>query len=235
MLQGSQLASLTFGLSARSSDAVLFDTRGILAVAQRDLDKLSLVDTQGFSRLFDVPVGRAPVRLAAAPDLGRVFVVESGSDAVEVVDVASGAVSGRVAVESRPSAAAVDRRERELFVGHALSPNLLVFDARTLEPRATIFVGGDVSAVLCDRRRERIFVARARPAEIVVVDRALGSVLRRIPIAGRVEALAQPLDGAELYGAAPELGALVVIDLVLGKELPPIRCGGRPLDVLVAD
>lgn len=235
VLQGSQLASLTFGLSARSSDAVLFDTRGILAVAQRDLDKLSLVDTQGFSRLFDVPVGRAPVRLAAAPDLGRVFVVESGSDAVEVVDVASGAVSGRVAVESRPSAAAVDRRERELFVGHALSPNLLVFDARTLEPRATIFVGGDVTAVLCDRRRERVFVARARPAEIVVVDRALGSVLRRIPIAGKVEALAQPLDGADLYGAAPELGALVVIDLVLGKELPPIRCGGRPLDVLVAD
>ncbi len=80
-----------------------------------------------------------------------------------------------------------------------------------------------------------MFVARSRPPEIVVVDRQLASVLRRIPVSGRIEALAQPVDGAELYGAAPELGALVVVDLVLGKELPPIRCGGRPLDVLVAD
>lgn len=233
--QGKALSTLTFGLSARSSDAVIADARGTLAVAQRDLDKVSLVDTSSFSRIQDVSVGRSPVRLAAAPDLERVFVVESGADAVEVVDLAARAVAGRIPVESRPSDAAVDRRGRELFVGHTTSPNLLVYDARSLAQRATIFVGGDVTAILCDRRRDRVFVARSRPPEVVVVDRELGSVLRRIPVSGRIEALAQPVDGAMLYGAAPELGALVVIDLVLGKELPPLRCGGRPLDVLVAD
>ncbi|MBI5362432.1 MAG: hypothetical protein HZA53_04575 [Planctomycetes bacterium] len=233
--QGGALSTLTFGLSARSSDVALLDARGLLAVAQRDLDKVSIVDTATFTRVSDVSVGRMPTRLAAAPDLGRVFVVETGSDAVEVVDLAARAVAGRVATEARPSDAAVDRRARELFVGHAISANLLVFDARSLAPRASIWVGADVTAVLCDRRRDRVYVARSRPAELVVVDRELGSVLRRIPLSGRVEALAQPIDGAELYGAAPELGALVVIDLVLGRELAPIRCGGRPLDVLVAD
>ncbi|MBK7876258.1 MAG: hypothetical protein IPJ77_10955 [Planctomycetes bacterium] len=233
--QGGVLSTLTFGLSARSSDVALVDRRGMLVVAQRDLDKVSLIDAGSFSRVLDLSVGRAPVRLASAPDLERVFVVDSGAYAVEVVDLAARAIAGRIPVESRPSDAAVDRRGRELFVGHTTSPNLLVFDANTLVQRATIFVGGDVTAVLCDRRRDRVFVARSRPCEIVVVDRAVGSVLRRIPMADRVEALAQPVDGAELYGAAPDLGALVVVDVVLGKELPPIRCGGRPLDVLVAD
>lgn len=233
--QGGVLSTLTFGLSARSSDVALLDARGLLAVAQRELDKVSIVDTATFTRVSDVSVGRMPTRLAAAPDLGRVFVVESGADAVEVIDLAARAVAGRVATEARPSDAAVDRRGRELFVGHAISANLLVFDARSLAPRASIWVGADVTAVLCDRRRDRVYVARSRPAELVVVDRELGSVLRRIPLSGRVEALAQPIDGAELYGAAPELGQLVVVDLVLGRELAPIRCGGRPLDVLVAD
>ncbi len=233
--QGKSTSTLTFGLSARSSDVALLDLRGRLAVAQRDLDKVSIVDTGAFSRVLDLSTGRAPVRLAAVPDSDRVFVVESGSDSVGVLDLAAGAVVGRLTVEARPADAAVDRRGREVFVGHSISPNLLAFDARTLAQRATIFVGGDVSAVLCDRRRDRVFVARARPSEIVVVDRELASVLRRIPVSARVEALAQPADGAELYGAAPDAGALVVVDLVLGKELPPIRVGGKPLDVLVAD
>lgn len=233
--QQRSISTLTFGLSARTSDVALVDPRGMLVLAQRDLDKVSLVDTGSFTRVLDLSVGRAPVRLASSPESDRVFVVESGADAVEVVDLRARALAGRIPVESRPSDAALDRRGRELFVGHALAPNLLVFDASTLVQRATIFVGGDVTAVLCDRRRDRVYVARSRPPELVVVDRELATVLRRIPVSGRIEALAQPVDGAELYGAAPELGGLVVVDLVLGRELGPIRCGGRPLDVLVAD
>lgn len=233
--QKKSISILTFGLSANSSDVALLDLRGRLVVAHQDLDRVSIVDTGTFSRVLDLPVGRSPVRIASAPDSDRVYVVESGADAVDVIDLTAGSVVGRMPVESRPSDAAVDRRGREIFVGHSISPNLLAFDAHTLAQRASIFVGGDVSAVLCDRRRDRVYVARARPRELVVVDRELASVLRRIPLSARIEALAQPVDGAMLYGAAPEAGELVVVDLVLGKELTPIQVGGRPLDVLVAD
>lgn len=233
--QGVVTSSFPFGSSARSQDVALSDFDRVLAVAQRDLDRVSLLEAATGARLGDVEVERAPSRLAISPLLNRLYVVSGGADAVEVVDLSARQVIGRLAVEARPIDAVLDRRERELFVAHASSPKLLVFDAATLAQKASIHVGSDMCALLADRRRDRIYVARSRPPEIVIVDRELASVLRRIPIDGRVQALAQPLEGAEIVGAAPELGALIVVDVVLGEQLAPIRCGGSPTDVLSAD
>jgi YVTN family beta-propeller protein len=233
--QGSVASSVPFGASARSQDVALGSFDRVAAIAQRDLNRVSIVDAATGSRLADVPVGRAPSRLVSAPLLQRLYVVSGGSDTVDVVDLQSYQVIAQLPTEARPTDAVLDRRERELYVAHAVSPNLLVYDAATLAQRASIHVGSDMTALLADRRRDRIYVARTHPHEIVVVDRELGSVLRRIPIAGRVQALAQPLEGAEIVGAAPELGALIVVDVVIGAALESIRCGGSPTDVVSSD
>ena len=233
--QGRLESSVGIGLTARSWDAVLADGQDLVAVSNRDLDRLALIDGRLGTRLAEVSLGRAPTRLAAAPSLRRVYVLESASEAVDVVDSEARAVVGRIACEANPVDLALDRTEAELAIVHATSPNLLVADARSLSVLATIFVGPGASSVLWDRKRDRIYVARTHPNELVIVERRLAAVVRRIPLSGRVEALAQPLDGALLYGAAPELGALLSIDVVMGREEPAIRCGKRPMDVLVAD
>lgn len=233
--QSSLEATVGIGLTAHSWDAVLADGEDLVAVTSRDLDRLTLIDGRLGARVRELKLGRGPTRLAAAPAQRRLFVLEPGSNAVEVVDSSALAVVGSIACEASPSDLALDRNEAELAVVHANSPNLLVVDARSQAVQATIFVGPGATSVLCDRKRDRIYVARAHPDELVIVERRLAAVVRRIRLAGRVVALAQPLDGALLYGAAPELGALLPIDVVLGRAEPAIRCGKRPMDVLVAD
>lgn len=228
-------SSTTIGFSAHTSDVVLADFDRIVAAANPALDSVSFTTLGPEGVIQNVSVGRAPTRLAAAPSLGRIFVCESGNDTVSVIDTNSRSVVAQVSVESRPSAIAVDRDEREVYVGHRTSPNLVVLDARSLGKIATIFVGGDVTDVLADPRRSRIYVARSNPPEIAVVERRVGSVVRRIPLSGRVESIALTLEGGRLYAAAPKLGALISIDLVLGKEEAVLRCGSRPMDVVIAE
>jgi len=232
---GSAETSVPIGLSARSWDVVLADEDRLVAVTNRDIDKLTLIDGVIGTRLAELTVAHMPTRMAAAPLLRRLFVVASGSDALEVIDTDARASVARIATGARPSDIALDWRGQEVYVGHTTSPNLLVVDAARLSVSATIFVGADMTAVLGDRHRDRIYVARTHPNELVVVERRLGAVVRRIPLSGRVESLAQPLEGSLIYGAAPERGSLLVIDVVLGREETAIRCGKRPTDVLVAD
>lgn len=246
--QGNIESTVGIAFGAGTCDLVFADDGRWLAAANRALGSIALIATGG-STMIEVEVGTEPVRLAAAPRLRRVYTANAGSDSVSVVDVNSRRVVATVSTESQPSALDVDGNEEELFVGHATSPNLLVFDAETLAPLGSLFIGADVTDVLADRRRGRVYVARARPPEIVVVDRRLGSadprldpaargpglVVRRIALSSPVTSMVQSREGTRLYAAAPDAGAVLVIDVVLGKEEPAIRCGSRPSDVVLAD
>lgn len=227
-------SSSAVGFSAGTCDVVLADGGRLVALANAGQDSVSFLIFGSGGVVQNVPVGRGPTRLASADSLARIFVCESGNDSISVIDANSRSVVAQVAVESAPTDVELDRDERELYVSHRTSPNLVVLDARSLARTATLFVGGDVTDLLADPGRSRIYVARSNPPEIVVVERRLGSIVRRIPLDGRVESMALSLDGAELFAAAPDQGSVVVIDLVLGRRRSAIRCGTRPMDVVIA-
>jgi YVTN family beta-propeller protein len=196
---------------------------------------VSIFDIGQLVRLYDVRVGRRPVRLAVAGNPPRLFVACRLNDSVDVVDLSSRSVVASLPVGQEPTAVGVDRSGRRVLVGHRSSPFLNTFDADSLAPGQPIQVGNDVTAVLGDVNRDRAFVARARPAEIAIVDLRQETVIRRIPISGRVEALAQPRAGSFLYGAAPDLGALVVVNVVRLREQDSLPCGGAPSYVVTTD
>ena len=222
-------------LSARTSDVAVIQDGVRVAATSPGVDMVSVFNLLQLTREFDVRVGRAPVRLTVAGQARRLFVVNSASDSLSVVDVQSRAVVATLPVEREPSAVATDRRSRAVFVAHRTSQNLLVFDAETLAQVGSIPVGDEVTALVADVRRDRVYAARARPAELAVVDLGLATVTRRIRLSGRVENLAQPLEGSLVYGAAPELGALIVVNVLRGREEAPIPCGTAPSDVVTTD
>ncbi|MCC7012369.1 MAG: YncE family protein [Planctomycetes bacterium] len=232
--QGTIETTLPIAFGAGTCDLVFADPERWLAAANRELDSVSLI-ALGSGSSVQVSVGRDPLRLASAPGLGRVYSANFGDDTISVIDVNARGVVATIATESRPSALDVDRDEHQLFVGHATSPNLLVYDAQSLAQQRAVFVGADVTDVLADRRTARVYVARARPNEMVVVDTRIGAVVRRFPLSGRIESMAQSREGSRVYGASAERGAVLVIDVVLSKEEPAIHCGSRPSDVVLAE
>lgn len=232
---GRVISNLPIAFGARTADVVVADPTRWIAAANPGLDSVAFVTLGADGGIQTVSVGRNPVRLAAAPSLGRLYVLENGGDSLSVIDTNTRAVAASVALESRPTDLDLDRDERELYVGHETSPNLLVLDARTLAQQAKIFCGGAVTDVLADARRSRIYVARARPTEIVVIERRVSSIVLRIPVSGRIASMTLARDGSKLYAAAPELGSVLVIDVVTGREEWAIGCGGKPMDVVVAE
>lgn len=227
--------SIPIRLGADPRDVVVLDGDGLAATANRGLDSVSLFDISSLTRVADLSVGRAPVRLAAVPARRRLFVVASLSDELTVIDTATRATLAGIRTESRPSAVTANRRGDEVYVGHFDSPHLLVVNAERLSVTDTIYVGAGVTAVHADRRRDRIYVARERPSELAIVDRRLARVVRRVRLSAPVVNLAQPLEGSLLYGASPVAGKLVVVDVLAQREVESLETGGRPVDVVSVD
>ncbi|MCY2958966.1 MAG: hypothetical protein NTY35_02285 [Planctomycetota bacterium] len=232
-IQADLTVPIRFG--AGTCDLVLSADQRYLAAANPGLDSVTLLDATLATRLREIPVGRSPVRMCAAPGTRRLYVANSRSDDVSVIDLDAQAVVATPSVGQAPSAIASDRRGSEILVGHRLTPNVVVLDARSLQQVASVLVGTGVTAILSDRLRDRFYVARSNPPEILVVERRLSAVVRRIPITGPVTRLVQPPEGSLIFGSSPDSGGLVVVDVSLGVEKPLLPCGVRPSDVVVVE
>ena len=222
-------------LGAATSDVTLAEAERLVAATNPGLDTVSFFSMQDGSRVQDVRVGRKPVQIVSVASIRRMFALNERSNDVSVIELGTRGVVATIPVESTPSCLAVDRTEEVVYVGHRVSPNLLVIEAESLRLLDPIYVGANVTAVLGDRRRDRVYVARSRPPELAIVDRRLSSVVRRIPLSGVVVNLAQPIEGPFLYGASPDQGGLVVIDVVVGVEKALLPCGTTPTDVVASD
>ncbi len=91
------------------------------SVAVVDADTGALVDTIGLAPTPDLGTlrGNLPFGLALSPDGGRLFVAESGINAVAVIDTATRAILGHIPVGWYPAKVAVSADGDQLFVSNA--------------------------------------------------------------------------------------------------------------------
>ncbi|QNI37823.1 YncE family protein [Edaphobacter albus] len=78
-----------------------------------------------------IPVGSAPIALALNPTTGMLYVVNSGSRNVSVIDTHKDAVVATVPTAARPYAIAVDVSSNRVYVSNTFSNMLTVVDGKT--------------------------------------------------------------------------------------------------------
>jgi DNA-binding beta-propeller fold protein YncE len=125
-----------------------------------------------------VPTGRDPRGMALEPRGDRLYVAVSGDDAVDVVDVAAGAVVTRINLmgNDRPRDLALTADGKLLVVNSGSRSASYVDPYSTLE-LARVPVGEEPWSLLIDRNRQRAFVLNRRSNTITVLDNGSRAVV----------------------------------------------------------
>src|SRR5216110_1905928 len=177
--------------------------------ARWSADTVTLADSS--ARLFAAGLTLVPTR-------GLVAVVGNLSDSVYLIDAATLARRGAVAVGHRPYTVAAD--STHLYVSDWGDSTVSVIDLSASPPvRRSIFVGPHPSALAL--RRGELFAALAGANGIVRVDPARGTVLEQLTVAldphaptgSDPNALALSPDGKTLYVAMAGNNAVAVVRL----------------------
>lgn len=214
------------------------DWRGRTAVvAAHHDDTVAVLDVvpPNLSLAATIPVGNEPRGVVLAPDAGRAYVVVSGENSVDVVDLKSRLPEARIPVGTEPWYAALTPDGRRLLVGNASSGDVTVVDTETRKATRTIPLNGrNLRRLAMTPDGSAAYVAhiadRGSPTTLQNIERGLviDNRIARVPVAGGGDAQAMGLD-MKGYGAADPEGIAVSPD---GTRLAITLGGTRDLLLL---
>jgi len=143
-------------------------TSGDTYVARGDV---FVLDGSG-NPLTTIPVGTNPVGVAVNATTGKIYVANSGSNNISVIDGASNAVVATVTDPHAiaPVALAVNATTNTIYVANSQSNNLTVIAGSTNAVTATIPVGASPSGVAVESQTNFIYVASAASGNITVIN-----------------------------------------------------------------
>lgn len=176
----------------------------------------------------------SPVAVAVAPDGATAYVAEWGARRLDVVDTATRAVTGQVALSLQPAAMAISADGAKLYVAGDETPGkVAVIDRATGKETAILTVGHTPSALALSPDGNWLYACNRFDNCLSVLDTAAGTEAARVPVLREPIAAALTPDGRWLVvgnhlTATPADGnytgaAISIIDTVsrqVAKDLP---------------
>lgn len=164
--------------------------------------------------------------LSVDPADHRLYVARG--DAVMAVDLASGAVTGKLAAASRAHAALAIPGTHEVLVTNGASDSASIIDGRTGAVRATIPTGKRPDAAAYDPATRTLWVMTPGDGGITVIDPVAARATAAVPVGGSLELGAADGHG-KLYVNVEDRNEVAVIDTrarkVIAREPLP-GCDG---------
>jgi YVTN family beta-propeller protein len=120
--------------------------------------------------------------LAVSPDGTRLFAVHVLGMLVSVVDLKSGIVQRTISLSAEPYTCLVSGDGATLFVSLWGGAKVMMFDARSLEPKGEAIVGEHPNAMALTRDGKRLFVACANTNAVWIVDVATRQAVEQVRI-----------------------------------------------------
>ncbi len=172
--------------------------------------------------------GADPSTLTLSRDNRRIFVSNTGSDRVTMIDRVT-VVPTSVDTGRRPEGLALSSNGRELWVANSGDHTISVFSARTLKERAMFSSGGSGPTRLqFHPEGHEVWVSHRGSREVTILDVASAAVLARVPIAGEPRSLAFSDDGTTAYVSVPDSHRVDVVDVIRREVLGSLDAGQAP-------
>lgn len=162
---------------------------------------VDFIPAGGVSATSIIPAGSNPFAVAVDPFTEDVFVTNSGSANVSVIDGSTQAVLTNIPVQKNPEGIALDASNRTVFVADNGTNNVSVISIRSLSVIATISVGSIPAGVAWDNATDRVFVTDRGSSEVTAINAATNRVLGQIPVGNRPFGIADDNTTGELYVA----------------------------------
>ncbi|MDQ3978682.1 MAG: serine/threonine-protein kinase [Actinomycetota bacterium] len=214
---------------------------GALVVARGDGDERPVVSGPGAQptttvttqapplALPAVGTGTEPTSVAVNPRTNRLYVANSGSLNVTVIDGESRQVLATVPMSTRPQSVAVNQRSGRVYVATAES-SVVVISGDSNEVVGTIPLTSRPGGLAIDHRTDRVFVATSDPV-LAVVDGPSSRVIANIPLAARPWSVAVIPETNRIFVTSQDAGTLSIIDGASYAVLATVPVGPRPCGV----
>lgn len=209
------LALLALSLAASGAQAA-----GLLLVANKEADTVSLLDLADGRTLGTLPTGQGPHEIAASND-GRLAVVTNyGTRAVPgrsltVIDLATRTVARTIdlGTHTRPHGVQFLSDHRRVAVTAEGSGNLLVVDVQAGQVLQAVATGQSVSHMVALAPDDsRAFVANIGSGSLSVIDLRSGALVKNLPTGGGAEGVAVAAGGREVWVSNRADNTLSVVD-----------------------
>lgn len=164
--------AIGLGITARPAAAQMFEP--FSWVANQNSDTVSVV--LGPFQLLTVRVGRLPQKVAVAPDGRHIYVTNSRSNTVSVIDIISStnppAVTATVGVGTNPSGIAVSPDAKLVYVANSGSNDVWMINTTTSPPSviAKIGVGNVPTGIVVSPDGKHVYVANNGSSNLSVID-----------------------------------------------------------------
>lgn len=112
----------------------------------------------------------------------RVYVVNSGSNTVSVMDVASNTVVATIAVGNFPTAIAVDNTHNRAYVANTGANTLSVIDSTSNQTLTTVATGNNPVGVAVNPLTRRVYVSNSASNTVSVIDGNSNALLASIAV-----------------------------------------------------
>jgi YVTN family beta-propeller protein len=127
-----------------------------------------------------VLVENAPEGIAANPTTRRIYVANSGSGSVSVIDAVRNVAIGTIKVGTNPRRIALNAATNRLYVANQGSSNVSVIDGERNVVEATIPTGDAPGAIAVNPTTNRVYVANCAKNQVVVIDGAANAAVGAI-------------------------------------------------------
>ena len=132
---------------------------------------LGSVPAFGQQLIATVPVGPGPANIAVNPVTNKIYVTNSSSNTVSVIDGATNMVTETVIVGDAPEPVALNPVTNKIYVGNAGANTMTVIDGAT-NATATVVTGTFPTAIAVNPLTNRIYVANSFSNNVTVIDGA---------------------------------------------------------------
>jgi YVTN family beta-propeller protein len=178
----------------------------------------SVIDGASHKVVATVPVGVSPAQMAVSPDRKSVYIANTGSNTVSVLNTDDDTVARTIALppRSKPMDVAVNPNGRYLYTADGGSNRVSILDTRAKRVVASVRVGIQPLSVAAAPDGKTVYAANSGSGDVSVIDARTNRVVRAIPTGRFPSGVAVTPDGASAY-VTDELSGVTVINAGNGK------------------
>jgi YVTN family beta-propeller protein len=185
---------------------------------------VSAIDGATHKIVATVRVGHSPAQMAVSRDRKSIYIANTGSDTVSVLNTDNNTITRTIALppRSRPVDVAVNPRGRYVYTADGGSNRVSVLDTRAGRVVASVRVGTQPLSVAVAPDAKTVYVANSGSGNVSVIDARTNRVVRAIPTGRFPSGVAVTPDGASVY-VTNELSGVTVINARNGTVATRLR------------
>lgn len=160
-----------------------------------------------------IGVGLNPWGVAVNPAGSRVYVANSGSDSVSVIDAVSNTAINTVAVGSVPYGVAVNPQDSTVYVGNYRGNSVSVIDAMSNIVIKSVPVGDAPYGIAVNPQGSQVYVANSGSGSVSVIDAISNIVIKNVAIGNSPHGVVVNPQGTQVYVVDVDDRTVSVIDV----------------------